>query len=113
MMMFGLESQGPTLQPSAIAITIISILAALVAYGILWGKDWAINLGIIYGYIGIATCVASFFIRLNTGGIYIALEPLILIPFIITLKKNKMRWDEFDPNSDEKETISNQRLELT
>lgn len=97
MMMFGLEFEGTTVQPLAVLIVILATLAASVAYGILWGKDWAIRLGILYGYIAMVACIASFFIRFQSGELYIAVEPLILIPFILKLKKSIGVWEDFNP----------------
>ena len=103
---FGLSYEGTTsLHPIAIAVTLIATLSAIVAYGILWGKDWAPQLGIIYGWIGLATCGIAFFLNLQAGTLYIPLEPILLIPFIISLGKKKKEWLDYD-------TATNEEIEV-
>jgi len=110
--MYGLSYSGSSLQPVAIWISVMATLAGVVAYGILWGKSWAIKIGIPYGYLAITTCVAAIIIRIRAGGFYIILDPFLLILFIISLKNNSNRWMNFD--SDENETeISNKSSEPT
>lgn len=108
MMIFGLKFDGSTLQPLAIAISLIFALGGTAAYGILWGKNWAINLGTIYCFVGIATCIAALFIRLQSGEIYIAFEPFLLIPGIVTLRRNKSRWESFNSKQEDEKTSSEQ-----
>jgi hypothetical protein len=106
MMMFGLEYEGTSLNPTAVWITIISTMAALVAYGILWGKDWAIKLGVPYAYLAFITSIIGFMLSRGLGGFTVPFEPFLLIFFIIALNKNTEAWNNFNP--DQKEPISNQ-----
>jgi hypothetical protein len=70
-------------------------LASFVSYGILWGKNWAISAGLIYGSLALLTCLAAIIIPLMNGSFYLGLEPAILIPFVIILKKKKSEWANF------------------
>lgn len=98
---YGLEYKGPTpLHPIAVTVTLVASLSATVAYGILWGKDWAISLGIIYGWIALACCAAAVYLNYKVNFVHIPLEPLLLIPFIIVLRRRKMAWLNFDAEAD-------------
>jgi len=98
--LFGLSYAGASsLHPIAMAVTSIATLSATVAYGILWGKDWAPQLGIIYGWIGLATCAFAFAWNLNNGTVRFSLEPALLIPFMITLSKKKKEWMDYDASN--------------
>lgn len=78
-----------------IAILIIFLFKALVAFGLWFEKDWAINLGILDAIFGIAFCLFAMFIQHSTWDnidINIRLEILVLVPFLIKLWKLKSIW---------------------
>lgn len=93
---FGLSSQGPNIcDPVAFYITGIATLAFAVSYGILWGKDWAIALGIAYSLIGIATEVYTVFVSFYNNSFYIPFSLILMIPFLVVLIKKRKEWAEF------------------
>lgn len=96
MTVFGLEYSGYTsLHPIAIWGTIVLSMAATVSYGILWGKDWAVDLAIVYAILALATNCFAVVYRLTGNEIYIPLEPLFLIPFLVSLIRRRDRWKRF------------------
>ncbi len=94
---FGLSYNGTyTLNPLAFYITGIQTLASIVSYGILWGKNWAITLGIGYSFIALATAIYVILSSFNSVTTYIPLEPVFLIPFLVILVKKKQQWSDFE-----------------
>src|SRR2546430_14195123 len=61
------------------------------AYGLLWGRSWGLFAGALTGWGGLALSVASIFV--NTPGLHLPLEPLLLIPFLFKL--SSLRKDFF------------------
>jgi hypothetical protein len=103
---FGLSCEGSTsLHPTAVYLTAIFTLSAAVAYGILWGKDWALKLGIVYGWMALTTCIVALFVFENYGHDYLPVEPLFLVPFIITLHRKKKAWMDYDAHPPENKTV--------
>lgn len=83
-------------------------MAGLTAVGILWGKDWAIDLGIPYGYLAIITCVIGFALSFEAGSFDIPFEPIFLGFFLKSMHDKSAAWHDF--NSDD-EDISNRQAE--
>ena len=93
---FGLEYSGySSLNPIVIWGTVIFSMAATVSYGILWGKSWAINLAIVYAILALSTNAFAVVFRLTKDELYIPLEPLVLIPFLVVLIRKKDEWKRF------------------
>lgn len=85
--LFGLETTGSVSSPSVQFIIFLFITLGVCAYGLLFGKDWGVNLCIVMGYVSIGVCLFSIF----QGG-SIGLELLLLIPYIIKLHKISNKW---------------------
>jgi len=62
------------------------------AYGLLWGRSWGLFAGALTGWGGLALSVASIFV--NTPGLHLPLEPLLLIPFLFKLSSLRKDWRE-------------------
>jgi hypothetical protein len=97
----GLNYSGSPLQLITIWIMLLSILAAFVAIGILWGKDWAISLAIPYAYLAILTCIVGIALHLGKDDFCVPFELILLIPFTSILRKNSGPWKDFKPNQEE------------
>jgi hypothetical protein len=108
---YGLSYSGSSLNFTAIWVTVLCSLAGLTAVGILWGKNWAIDLAIPYAYLAIITCVVAFALSLGSGGFTIPFEPIFLGFFIKVLNEKSEAWVSFDPN--QKQEISNQQVDPT
>ena len=97
---FGIEVIESQKEPAlTLYLSSLLTLASIVAYGILWGKKWALDLGVIYGIIALATNIyanVQGIIELYSGrGFNISLELLFLIPFIYTLYQKRNEWRAF------------------
>jgi len=80
-----------------IIITLFSI-KGVVSFGLWTEKDWAVNLAIIDGIIGIAVCtfvmlVSPFLTESNVIHFNIRLELIALIPYLIKMKNIKRDWE--------------------
>jgi membrane-associated HD superfamily phosphohydrolase len=78
--------------PLATYLAAILTLSAVVAYGILWGKNWAIRLGMVYGIIALVT---SFYSIYSLDGAYLDISPLFLIPFVWVLWIKRIAWAQY------------------
>ena len=98
---FGLEVTESTKEPFlAFYISALLSLSAAVAYGILWGKNWAIDVGIAYGVLAALTSLCSMLLPgLRESGTHISIEAFILIPFIWCLAKKRREWMRFNTNA--------------
>lgn len=106
---FGLSAEGITSYSElATYLTSILTLSSIVAYGILWGKNWAIKLGLVYGFLATLTSFYATFTTFQSGGFHLSLEPLFLIPFIWTLWNKKRQWDEYSPSPSQSNRIESE-----
>ena len=78
--------------PLATYLVAILTFSAVVAYGILWGKSWAIRLGMVYGIIALVT---SFYSIASPDGAYLDLSLLFLIPFVWVLWIKRIAWEQY------------------
>jgi hypothetical protein len=85
---------------------LLSILAAFVAIGILWGKDWAISLATPYAYLAILTCIVGIVLHFGKDDFCIPFELILLIPFINILSKNSALWKDFNSKNQEEQTAN-------
>ena len=103
---FGLVYQGYSpIHPIVIWCVIIMTLAASVACGILWGKDWAIKIGIIYCYLALVTNVLAHVIRFRNGAFMLSFEFVFLIPFLVVLYQKRKAWMKFSLDSPRVEQV--------
>jgi hypothetical protein len=91
----GFNYYGTSLHPFPCFAFSVMLLYAVTAYQILWGKDKAVVLGIISGVVGLLISISAVLYAISLGNFYIALEPLIQIPFIYFLIKRKKEWEAF------------------
>lgn len=93
--LYGFQTQAPF---SLTGILILSAFAlkGFVAFGLLKEKDWAIRLGLIDGFLGIAACTFATLIPLftNSFGFTIRLELVALIPFVSKLLSIQSQWED-------------------
>ena len=89
---FGLSSQGSPFAPMALLISAIILSHSISAYGLLFGKDWGLIACLITGHIAIAICIFSMLTSVTTGVINLRLELVLLIPYVLKLRKIKDEW---------------------
>ena len=93
---FGLMAKETnSFSPLATYLAAILTLSAVMAYGILWGKNWAIRLGMVYGIIALVT---SFYSIYSPSGAFLDLSPLFLIPFVWVLWIKRIAWAQYTPS---------------
>ena len=89
---FGLRYTGSPYSFGAWPIIGIILFLGATSYGLLFAKDWGLYGAMANGYLGLAICVSGMVL---TGFAAIQLEPLLQIPYLITLHSIKTRW--FNP----------------
>ena len=95
---FGLVSNGSEFNLTVLLILSVLTLAVIVSYGILWGKSWAIKVGIIYSLIALIMSFSSIYLNIVSGVTQYSLEPLLLLPFLIILIKKRKNWEIWKPS---------------
>jgi hypothetical protein len=88
---FGLSHTGHPLAPPALAIEAILLFMGITAYGLLWGRAWGLHVGLIAGVLGL---VLSVSMMVASGFATIRLEPLLQVPFIVTLLRLRKAWPD-------------------
>ncbi len=96
--LYGLTSIEP-ISYMGILILGLFLLKAIVAFGLWTEKKWSINLAIADGILGILICTFTMavlpFIDDKIGAtIVVRLELLILIPYVLCMKKIRTVWYE-------------------
>ncbi|HEX8725126.1 MAG TPA: hypothetical protein VF737_07065 [Gemmatimonadaceae bacterium] len=89
--LFGFAYRGNVLDPEALLLALLVTGSGLTAYGLLWGRSWGQFAAVMTGWFGLALCIASVFV---SPGVRIPLEPLLLIPFLVTMHRLKTAWKE-------------------
>ncbi len=74
---------------TGITIAVLFLLKGIVAYGLLWSKDWAVKLAMADSIIGILLCIYSMVFLSFT----LRLELIALIPYLIKMKKISADWE--------------------
>ncbi|PHN01778.1 hypothetical protein [Flavilitoribacter nigricans] len=97
--LYGLEVARPA---SALGLLIILLfmLKSAVSLGLWTEKEWAVDLAVIDGVIGIVVNVVIMFILpvLYDGfGTSIRLELLVLIPYVVKMRRIKEAWKQSAP----------------
>ncbi len=104
---FGLKYRDSSIwHPIPLLVTSIFTYAGIVAYGMLWGKDWAINAGIVYGIIGIGMSIATTINSFASRQVHISIEPFMLIAFVVALSRRRNQWNNYkSENSTEEKSV--------
>ena len=95
--LYGVDTDMP-FSLTGFSLLTIFLLKGFTAFSLWMSKDWAINLGLVDAALGIAICVYVMFISpfFETNGfvLHLRLELLLLIPYLLWLRKIKSSWDE-------------------
>lgn len=95
--LYGFETTEPLSIPGLILTACFS-LKAVVAYGFLRGRPWAMNLAVIDAILGIVLCI---YMMLQPGSVTtpgrtefaFRLELLLLVPYLIKALKLRKLWE--------------------
>jgi hypothetical protein len=73
------------------ALLLLGLMGAGTAgYGLLWGKSWGIDIGLVTGGAGLVLSGWSVFLN---EGFSLPLEPFLIVPFLIALWNRRDKWD--------------------
>ena len=94
--LYGLETTN-ALSITGLLIILFFAIKGTVSFGLWTEKDWAVNLAIIDAIIGIVACsfvmlVLPFLSDNNGFNFNIRLELIVLIPYLIKMRKIKGDW---------------------
>lgn len=93
--LYGIETNEP-LSITGVFVTLLFLLKAVVAFGLLKKTDWAVSFGLVDAALGIVVCFAIMFYPVlypasKIHGLF-RLELLALIPYFLKLKKIRPLW---------------------
>lgn len=71
-----------------LVVFVMTVLSVIVSYGLLYGKSWAVKLGIIFCMINILLFFAVFIFRIS-----IRFEYLPIFPFFFKLMNLNLIWN--------------------
>ena len=74
-------------------ILFLFALKAVVAFGILFQKTWAVKLAIFDAILGIALCVFCMVYLIYYHNFSFRLEVVVLIPYLLKMQKIKPIWE--------------------
>jgi hypothetical protein len=89
---FGLSFAGPTYHPFAILLQSLILFFGVTAYGLLWGKRWGIDAGILCGFLASVISISTTVNALLHSRSYVEFSILLAIPFVIRLFKIRDKW---------------------
>lgn len=92
---YGMGYSGSSLQLKAIWITLLCTMAGMTTVGILWGKDWALKIGLPYAVLALITSFISFIQSFKGIGFSIPIDPFLLVPFISVMSQRYDEWINF------------------
>lgn len=92
MNLYGLYYSGSGLNIYALIFIIMFFVLGLSSYGLLWGKKWGINIGILQGVIGIIMPLITTIWSFKFGVFRAPLELILFIPWVIIMFKIKNQW---------------------
>jgi len=88
---------GSLRSPMPIGIAAAFVIFAYAVMALLWGRKEGRRVGLVAGYVEIAACLASMATELKAGRLYLPLDLLLVVPFLIKLHALKRKW-EAEPN---------------
>jgi hypothetical protein len=89
---FGVVHRGPVLEVPGLLIVGLSAGIAVSAYGLISGRTWGLTAGLAAGYLVLVASTISMLESLDTLRLEVRLEPLVVIPYLVTLHRLKRRW---------------------
>lgn len=82
-----------TLSPYGLFLLSIYVLLGVVAYGLLWGRRWAVMLRLCCGFGGALTTIGVFAHSLAKAEIVLPSYLVLQVPFVLSLLKVRERWE--------------------
>ncbi|WP_157760620.1 hypothetical protein [Chitinophaga caeni] len=88
---YGLESQ-EAFSPTSLLLQSILIIKAIVAFGLLKYKKWAVDLAVLDAIIGIVICLTVSIYRTIQVKFTLEFELLFLVPYLVVMVKRRKNW---------------------
>ena len=92
----GFDYDGSPTGFEALAILAIIVGMGVAAFGLLWGTSWGLEAGLAAGWLGLFVVIVNAYFSLQGPSVTLPLEPLLQIPFIISLYRKRDSWAEAD-----------------
>lgn len=94
--LYGLTTSAP-LSLTGLAVLLLVFFKGVVAFSLLLGQKWAVEIAIIDAIVGIFTCTLTMLVFPFIGdvpsrNVEIRLELLILIPYLVIMYKSNKIW---------------------
>lgn len=89
--LFGFSYSGSVFDPYGLLLACMLAGSGVTAYGLLWGRSWGQFAAVMTGWAGLVLCIASVFV---SPRLRVPLEPLLLVPFLVTMHRLKSPWKE-------------------
>lgn len=94
--LYGLTTNNPK-SLIGILIIILFILKGSVSYGLWFEKKWGVNIAEIDAVLGIIICTISMFVLpIYTHNFSFRAELLLLIPYLMKMRKIKTMWENYN-----------------
>ncbi len=102
--LFGLAYKGSAFQPISICLIFLLTFHGVVALGLILGKRWGVDAGIVCGIIGGLCSIAGMIIKHVQGVMHFEFSLPLQVFFIISLSGIRQKWISSEKKS---ESISN------
>ena len=90
----GFSHVGRPSDPEALLVLALFVLFAVASYGLLWSRPWGLLAGLACGIGGLLFVIANFLQSLGTSSVVIPLEPVLQVPFVLSLWRRRSRWPQ-------------------
>ncbi len=90
--LYGIESTS-ILNLNGALVTIMFLISGIVGFALFYGKDWALNAGLVLCAAHLLLVVLVYALQLATHGSNLRFEFILVVPFFIKLLKLRPLWD--------------------
>ncbi len=92
--LFGVSYYGTALSPLPIVMMLVLMIHGAAAYGLLWGKRWAVDIGILCGVIGTMFSIAGMVTAHTRGQMHFEFSIIAQVLFLLILFHVRRKWLE-------------------
>ncbi len=92
--LFGVSYYGPALSPLPIAMMLVLMIHGVAAYGLLWGKRWAVDIGILCGVIGAMFSLTGMVTAYTRGQMHFEFSIIAQVLLLLILFDVRRKWLE-------------------
>jgi len=91
---YGIKFHGSVFHPYSLINMLFLTFHGISAYGLLWGKKWAIDAGIVCGALGIISGIYAMIFSFKHGNLHIEFSIVLLFIFVNSLVNIREKWRE-------------------